>query len=180
MPAYVALLRAVNLGPHNKVKMSDLAAVVEQAGHTDVTTYIQSGNVVFNSRRRSAPSVQSDLEQRLAEMTGKDLGVVVRTAAQIDELIEGNPLLATGADFTKLAVAFVQTPMSAAVRRELGSRDFSPERVVPGTHDVYLHFPNGQGRSKLKLDPPLSGVVTVRNWNTVLKLGELLDATAGR
>jgi uncharacterized protein (DUF1697 family) len=176
VPAYAALLRAVNLGPHRKVKMSELRAMVEGAGYTNVATYIQSGNVVFTSRTRSGRAVERDLEQRLLGMTGIDVGVVVRNVEQLDALIENNPFLSLSTDFTKLVVLFLQSPISAAVRRELTTRDFAPEQVAAGEHDVYIHYPNGQGRSKLRLDL-LEGVATARNWNTVLRLRELLAET---
>ena len=94
MPTYVALLRAVNLGSHNKLKMPRLRELVEALPATDVTTHVQSGNVVFRCALRSAAKVESRLEATLKKDAGLDVRVMVRTPAQLAKLVEACPFAA--------------------------------------------------------------------------------------
>lgn len=177
MPAYVALLRGINVGGARKVAMSDLRTMLTEAGYGDVGTYIQSGNAVFTSTRRSPKAIEADIEQRLLDVVGFEVDTVVRSADQLDAIVDANPFTSEArSDGTKVAVAFLKRPISAAAKRELASRDFSPESVVAVTdRDLTIHYPNGQGRSKLDLRF-VAQPATARNWKTVLKLQELLAA----
>ena len=176
MPTYVALLRGINLGPHKKIAMPALRELCENLGHTSVTTYIQSGNVVFVSSDRSAAAVGSALAEAIADAFGHEIAVLVRTPKQLDAVLEHNPFLGQGADPKELHVAFLADKPGAARVKELDP-DRSPgdEFAVRGK-EVYLRYPNGMGRSKLTndyLERRLGTTSTVRNWNTVNKLAEL-------
>jgi uncharacterized protein (DUF1697 family) len=169
MPAYAALLRAVNVGGTGKLVMSDLRQLCEASGLTDVTTYIQSGNVVFRSSRSEA-SVKKLLEAALAKQLGKPCGVLVRSARELRELLDENPFPEAAPN--QVIVLFLDEKPNAASLQEVVAPGGEEVRAC-GRH-VFIHFPRGQGQSKLKL--PFQKTATGRNLNTLRKLLALLDA----
>ena len=184
MARYVALLRGVNVGGV-RISMSDLRDAVESCGHAGVATYVQSGNVVLTAAgRRSAPRLAADIRAAIAEHAGIDPPVIVLSASEWDGIVAVNPY-PEETDGTKLHAVIAQQPFSteqreaaelvcAAVRAAGSSDDLT---VVGQT--MYLHLPEGMGRSKLaeKLARSKSGGgqdVTARNWRTVLALQGML------
>ena len=184
MATHVALLRGVNVGGV-RISMADLRAAVEGLGHTDVATHVQSGNVVLTATGRpSAAALAADLRSAIRSTADIDPHVIVLTATQWDDVVEANPYPGES-DPTKLHAVVVQEPYTAAQRRaaeelaetvrENGSSD---ELTVVG-RALYLHLPDGMGRSKLaeKLGRNRSAgqlEATGRNWRTVLALQEKL------
>jgi uncharacterized protein (DUF1697 family) len=168
--ALVALLRAVNVGGTGMLAMSDLAALCEQAGFTDVRTYIQSGNVVF---RTALPDdrAAAALARALAAHMGRPVDVIVRDAEALRTLLAGNPF--PRAEPAKVVVLFCAQPVRKGLLDGITGPD--GEVVVAGARDVYVHYVLGQGRSKLKLPKEL-GVCTARNLNTVTKLLAMAEA----
>ena len=168
---WVALLRAVNVAGHGKVKMDDLRHAFRSLGYTDVTTYIQSGNVVFSS---DAPVVPTELQRSVAVELGMPVVVVLRTSRQLARVVQRNPF--TRVDASKLHIGFMPKRPSPAVTRELDLQRFSPEEVVIDGSELFLHLPDGMGRAKLPdyLGRHLDVPITFRNWNTVTKLFELV------
>jgi uncharacterized protein (DUF1697 family) len=173
---FIALLRAVNVGGKNPVSMTKLRSVLESSGYTDVTTYIQSGNIVFDGKERTAAAVLPKIEAAIALEFGLTIDVVMRTAKELTAAIEANPFLRRASDRTKLHVAFLNQAPDRARLETLDAARFAPDEFAVGAREVYLHCPDGLGRSKLaaalgtKLGP---GPATVRNWNTVTKLAAL-------
>ena len=170
MPTYVALLRGVNVGGKNKVSMRALRELVESMGHRDVNTYIQSGNVVFTTAK--AITAQS-LERAIHRELGLDITVVLRTRAELQRAIRANPF--AKADLSTVHIGFMAARPKPAVVAGLDTDRFAPDSFAVKGTELYLHLPNGIGRSKLPpyLDRQLKIPTTVRNWNTVLKLLEL-------
>jgi uncharacterized protein (DUF1697 family) len=175
MARVIALLRGVNVGGR-KLAMSDLRALCEEAGCEDVTTYIQSGNVVFTHKGGTSDTLRADLERRIKAVAGYESPVMLRTAKELDTVVRGNPYKkATG---TTLHVAFLGSKPGAKALDGIDLTKFEPEELTIKGRDVYLHLPNGMGRSELaKVLPRLKVPMTVRNWNTVLKLQELANST---
>ena len=168
MPAYAALLRAVNVGGTGKLSMSDLRQLCEDGGLRDVTTYIQSGNVVFRSTRAEA-GVKKLLEAALAKKLGKPYGVLVRTAKELRALLEENPFPEAAPN--RVIVLFLDEKPAPASLKDVVAPGGEELRAF-GRH-LFIHFPNGMGQSKLKL--PFQKTGTARNLNTVRKLLALLD-----
>lgn len=167
MPRYVGLLRGINVGGKNKVPMTELRALFESLGHTEVSTFIQSGNVLFTTGKSVTPK---RLEIAIANRFGIDTTVVLRTPHELERVVEANPF--TGVDPSQLHVGFMaQKPLAAAVAK-LDAERFRPEEFAIGGCELYLHLPNGMGRTKLPgyLDRQLKIPTTVRTWNTVTKL----------
>jgi len=172
MPIYIALLRGVNVGGARKLPMKELAPALEELGLEDVVTYIQSGNVVFRSRTAKA-KLATQLEQGIAKRFGLEVTVMLRTAAELAEVIDANPF---EGDVANVHVAFLdRRPPKAAIAKLDPDRSPPDEFAVVDT-EVYLHFPNGYGRTKLGADyfeRVLAVRATARNWRTVTKLLEL-------
>jgi uncharacterized protein (DUF1697 family) len=171
MPLQVALLRGVNLGKR-QVVMSELRAVVEAAGYSDARTLIASGNLILNAKQKGA-KLEAALEAIILERLGLKTDVFVRDAAELDAIIAANPFKSfTKTTPTFMVVNFMRAPASAAELGAMQKTSFTGEEIAQGERCLYLKFPEGQGKSKLKT-PKLA---TARNWNTVLKLAAALAA----
>jgi len=169
MTAFVALLRAVNVGGTGKLPMSALKAMCEDAGFTKVKTYIASGNVVFESAMKEA-EVAAVLDKKLAAYAGKPVGVMVRTAAEMGAVLAGNPFPGAKPNYT--VAIFLKTAPAKDALDGMVAPDGEEARL--GKREIYVHYPHGQGRSKLKLRAAKAG--TARNINTVAKLAEMATA----
>lgn len=176
MSTYVALLRAVNLGSHGRVAMADLRALVAAAGHGDVATYLQSGNVVFTSDHDDPEALAADLRQRLSAELGVDIPVVVRTGSEITGIAARHPFQDKQSDHAKLHVAFLVAEPDADRAAKLTVPHGSPEELALLGRQLYLHYPAGAGRSKITaayLEKRLGVAITARNWKTVTALADL-------
>lgn len=185
MPTHLALLRGINVGGRNKVAMADLRQVATSLGHTEVATYIQSGNVVFTAKATDTAALAAALEKAIAGTLGVRPRVVVLSRDELAQVVNDNPYpeepnpklvhaIFLGEDPRPELVAAV-----AAAQRQVaqkGSRDSA--QVVGRT--VFLHTPDGFGRSELAArlaggakSPAAAG--TARNWATVTKLLDMCD-----
>lgn len=167
MPAYAAFLRAVNVGGTGKRAMADLRALTEGIGARNVQTYIASGNVAF-SHDAAPADVQSALEKALHDHAGKPVGVLLRTLAQLDALTAGTPFPDAPGD--KVICLLTDAPIPAAPAADATHR--TAEDIRPGPGALYIHYPDGQGRSRLRLPAMTEG--TARNLNTIRKMRSLL------
>ncbi len=169
MTAYIALLRGINVGGTGLLPMKDLIALCTASGFTSVQTYIQSGNVLFDADGTEA-AVRDALEQALHAQMGRPIDVMVRTAAELRAVLEANPF--PSGEPNKVQVAFLAEPPPAEAHDTMG---LAGEQVLNGTRELYIHYPEGMGKSKLKL--PLGKLsATLRNMNTVAKLVTLSEA----
>lgn len=174
---FLALLRGINVGGHKKVPMAELRAVAQGLGLTNVATYIQSGNLLFDAPAGAAKH-EAALEAALADHFGFEVAVLVRTAKQVRALPAANPFRAEAAATPKLVMLMLT---KAAPRADapvaLAERATADERAALAGGALWLHLPNGSARSKWTpaLLARLAGsTTTTRNWNTLLKLVELL------
>lgn len=169
MATYVALLRAVNVGGTGKLPMSELKAMCEEIGFSEVRTYIASGNVVFNSRL-AAKSAKAKLEERLKEYAGKPVGVMIRSGAEMAAVLAANPFKSTAPNRT-VAIFLDEPPPAAALEDVSGQKD---EKIALGAREIYVFYGDGMADSKLKINAAKTG--TARNINTVAKLAEWANA----
>ncbi|GAA4903160.1 uncharacterized protein (DUF1697 family) [Stackebrandtia albiflava] len=176
---YLALLRGVNVGGHNKLPMAELRALCGELGWRNVGTYIQSGNVVFDADGSTA-RVRDDLASGIAERFGFRPAVVLRDVAGLDAAMAANPFTDRDLDPAKLTVTFLAEPVPESVRAAVTVPPGLPEQAAATRTELYVYYPDGMGRSKLDRSPfwkPLAGTVTTtRNWRTVLKLRDMLAA----
>jgi uncharacterized protein (DUF1697 family) len=169
MTAYVALLRAVNVGGTGKLPMSELVRLCETAGLDDVRTYIASGNALFTSRWNER-RLKRLLEERLAAYAGRPVGVLIRTAAELTAVHADNPFRKHPANST-VAIFLDTAPARYALDEITGHQN---ERVALGTREIYVAYGGGMARSKLKIPAAKAG--TARNLNTVANLARLASA----
>jgi len=173
----VALLRGINLGNKNKLPMKDLIAMFTEAGCTEVTNYIQSGNVIFSAPSSISKTLPTLVTDRIAQRFGYRVPVILRTAKQIAETLRNNPFLEQGVPEKMLYVYFLAHVPSPAALKLLDPDRSPPDVFHARGQELYMHLPNGMGQTKYSnayLDSKLSTVSTARNWNTVRKLGEML------
>ena len=166
MTSYIGLLRAVNVGGTGKLAMTDLKSLCESAGFDCVRTYIASGNVIFESRL-GEEAVKKILEERLLELAGKPVGVMVRTAAEMAEVLKRNPF--PGAPGNRTMAIFLDASPPANALDQISGR--VNEEVRLGRREIYVLYDENMGRSKLKIPAAKTG--TARNMNTVSKLAEM-------
>jgi uncharacterized protein (DUF1697 family) len=166
MTSYVALLRAVNVGGTGKLPMADLKQICTAAGFSGIETYIASGNVVFESKGAPA-KVKPQLEARLCAYFGKPTAVFVRTAAEMQAVLDANPFPQAESKHT-YAIFLEAKPPNDALDNVIGRVD---EEMRLGRHEIYVHYPSGMGKSKLRI--PAASQGTARNMNTVAKLVEM-------
>jgi uncharacterized protein (DUF1697 family) len=170
---YVALLRGINLGARNRIAMPELRELIAALGAEDVTTYVQSGNAVFASAETAA-RLGPELERRIEQDLGVSARVLLRSGSQLAKVIAGNPFGTR--DRSALHVTFL-----AGAPERTRVRGLDPERGAPDEfrclrQEVYLHCPNGYGRTKLTnayFEKQLGVAATTRNWKTVTALADL-------
>lgn len=173
----VAFLRAVNVGGRNRVPMKELRELFESLGLTDVRTYVQSGNVVFTAPSRGAGAIVNELEKAVADSFGVNTNVLLRSKSELEKVATRHPFAADDREPTHLHVLFLHDKPTKANAGRLEEDRFLPDRFVVKGQEVFLHYPNGQGRSKLTIDyfeRRLDTAGTARNWKTVLTLREML------
>jgi uncharacterized protein (DUF1697 family) len=172
------LLRGVNVGSKNSLPMTELRTMLAKAGCTDVQTYLQSGNAVFATTLDAAGLTRS-IEAALERYMGRRIATTLRTYTQMKAIVEANPFETVATTPANLCVTFLSRAPARSAIASLHAHDFGPELFRVAAREIYAWYPNGQGRSPLaaalgKL--PLRGAVTTRNWNTVLKLLDMLGA----
>ena len=173
---HVALLRGVNVSGKNILPMKELDQMFADAGCTDVRTYIQSGNVIFEAPA-GAPGVADKVMANIAKRFGFRVPVVLRTSKQLLQIIRDNPFLGAGVDEKALHVYFLANSAKAAAIAALDAARSAPDAFHVRGQEVYLHLPDGMGRTKLTnayFDSKLSTTCTARNWATVLKLAAMM------
>jgi uncharacterized protein (DUF1697 family) len=156
--------------------MAGLRSSLEALGFQDVVTYVQSGNAVFRSRHGGEHEVAAQIRRRIAADFGTDVAVLLRTPDELDAVSRGNPFLALETDPTRLHVVFLDRPPTADAVAALDPDRSPPDAFGLVGRELYLHLPNGSGRTKLTIDwfeRRLGIVATARNWRTVTKLVEL-------
>jgi uncharacterized protein (DUF1697 family) len=166
MPCFIALLRAVNVGGTGKLPMAELKVICEAAGFAKVQTYIASGNVVFEDDADEA-GVKTALEAGLERFTGRKIGVMVRSAAEMAAVLADNPFREAPPNRV-MAIFLGSAPPADALYAATGVED---EQMRLGRREIYVWYPSGIGRSKLRIPAAEQG--TARNMNTVARLAAL-------
>jgi uncharacterized protein (DUF1697 family) len=175
MARYAALLRGINIGPRNRIAMGELREALEEAGFEEVQTYLQSGNVVLTSTGKSA-SVARTCEQVIAERFGLEIPVVVRSRAELAQVVKRNPLGELATDPKRYQVSFLTAKLPAKTVRALEDIAAPSEQLVAIGREIYAWHPKGVARSKLwarLAGKDLGVTATARNWTTVEALHAL-------
>jgi uncharacterized protein (DUF1697 family) len=173
----ISMLRGVNVGGHNKIKMEALRALYESLKLRDAQTYVQSGNVIFRSEEKDLASVSRKIESGIEQRFGCRPQVIIRTASDLRGVIAKNPFAARrGIDPSKLLVTFLASDPGPEAREKALAIKTEPEELRIDDREVYIYFPNGMARPKMRwplIEKTLKTSGTGRNWNTVTKLLEI-------
>jgi uncharacterized protein (DUF1697 family) len=180
MPAIACMLRGVNVGGHNKIKMDALRALCGSLKLECAQTYVQSGNVVFFSDEKNLVSLSARIQDGIEGKFGFRPDVVLRTSSELRSVIARNPF-AKRKDIepAKLLVVFLAAAPRKAARDRISKFDTRGEELHIQGNELYLYFRNGIGQTKLRwpsLEKTLNSSFTGRNWNTVTKLMEMAES----
>ncbi|KTD83322.1 DUF1697 domain-containing protein [Paenibacillus etheri] len=174
MTTYIALLRGINVGGNKIIKMLDLKAMFQTLGFENVRTYIQSGNVVFESDEGSESLLTGVIERKIHEVFGFEVSVIIRTLAEMENVIANDPFqLSEPEEFKRWYVSFLPTEPSAEALDKLRIYEDGPDKMHFIGREMYVLYDVSVSQSplfKVPFDKILGMSVTARNWNTVNKL----------
>lgn len=177
MATRIALLRSVNVLGKNMIKMPDLALAFEKSGFKNVRTYIQSGNILFETGEESADLLSAKIRELISKKFGLTIQAVVLAPEDLADIIARNPFVKKpGIDLTKQHVTFLDRDIDTGKAEKLLSYQYPPDEIIIGNRAVYVHCPDGYGRTKYHnnfIEKKLAANATSRNWNTCLKLLEM-------
>ncbi|MDQ6813715.1 MAG: DUF1697 domain-containing protein [Bacteroidota bacterium] len=178
MNTYISILRGINVSGHRKIAMSDLKDLYEDLQFKAVTTYIQSGNVIFKAAESAAKGdLPKKIEKAILEAYGFEVPVIIRTIAEIEQIIAKNPFLPdSNTDLEKLHITFLSAMPDEEKLKSIATVDFSPDKFIINNREVFLYIPGGYGNTKLSnnfFEGKMKVTATTRNWKTVNKLLEL-------
>ena len=177
MPVIICMLRGVNVGGHNKIKMDALKALCVSLKLKDPQTYVQSGNVIFSSGEKDLAKLAKRIQDAIEKTIGFRPGVVLRTAAELQEVVARNPFSGRkDIEPGKLLVNFLASDPGKQAREKALAIQIGPEELRLIGREAYIYFPNGQGQSKLpwaKIERTLGTTGTGRNWKSVTKMLEM-------
>ena len=179
MTAFVSLFRGINVGGNRQVKMADLKAMHESLGLKDVIPYIQSGSVVFTSDNAHPERLQRQIEDTFEQKFGFHSAVMLRTSAELSEIIDKNPFQGQpGKESKWVVVMFLAAHPDDTAQEALLKSYLGPEELHITGKSMYIYYPDGIGRSKLTntlIEKKLKTPGTARNLNTVLQLQKLMQ-----
>jgi uncharacterized protein (DUF1697 family) len=178
MNTYVSILRGINVNGKNSIRMNDLKTLYEQLKFMNVTTYIQSGNVIFRSDTDlNNYELSKQIEKAVFKNFQLKIPVILRNYAELQQTIKNNPFLKEkGINFEKLHVTFLSEKPVTKDLLNITQLNYYPDKFVISETEVYLYCPNGYGTTKLSnvfFENKLNVTATTRNWNTILKLENL-------
>lgn len=172
MPRYAALLRGVNVGPSKRIAMSELQLIVERLGFEEVTTVLNTGNVVFTAKKASEKAMADRIFESIETRHGFKTNTLVLTASDLDAIIKDNPLADVATNPAKYIVAFPLDPKVLYAAKPLAAQNWGDERLAVTARAIYIWAPGGVLASKVleALNPLGKDLMTTRNWSTVLKI----------
>jgi len=183
MTVIISMLRGVNLGPHNRLKMEELRALYEALNLRDAQSYVQSGNVIFRSEEKDLNGLARRIEGAIEKQFGFRPPVILRTTAELREVTAKNPFAKRREiEPSKLLVTFLHRDPGEKVREQVLKINTEPEELRMEGREVYIYFPNGMARPKMKwaaVERVLKTQWTGRNWNSVqnmLQMAERMEA----
>jgi len=179
MAVIISLLRGVNVGGHNQIKMDALRALYESLGLRDPHTCLQSGNVIFRAKERDLVPLTRRIQKGIERRFGFRPEVILRTASELRDVIARNPFATRrGIEPSKLLVTFLAGDPGREARDKILGIKADPEELRMEGRELYIYFPNGMARPKLSwavIEKTLKTSATGRNWNTVTKLLEIAE-----
>ena len=179
MPVLISMLRGVNVGAHNRIKMDALRAVYESLKLEDPRTHVQSGNVIFRTKEKNTAALAKKIENAFESKFGFRSEIVLRTVEELRKAIAASPFAGRrDVEPGKLLVTFLAGDPGPDAHKALRSLKGHPEELHLLGRELYIYFPNGAGKSKLpwsSFAKLLKTTGTARNWNSVMKMLEIAD-----
>jgi len=179
MPAYIAMLRGINVSGQKIIKMDHLRELCTGLGFRNVETYVQSGNIVFQTQTENPASLSKRIGETIHDSLGFDTTVIVRTSDQLRNVVTNNPFLKEkNIDSTKLHVTFLSETSQKGSLENLEALSPGPDRFYSAPREIYLYCIGGYGRTKLSknaVEKALSVRATTRNWKTTSRLFEMVS-----
>lgn len=179
----IAMLRGVNVGGSQKIKMDVLKTVCTSLGLRDVKTYIQSGNIIFDEGGADPKTLARRLEDAIESSFGFRPAVILRTASELRKVIAKNPFAGrAGIDPSKLLILFTASAPTGMARDQVLAMPCHPEEIKINGRELYVYYPNGMARPKIplaRIEKTLQCASTGRNLNTVSKLMALAEELEG-
>lgn len=175
---YISILRGINVGGRNVIKTDALRKSYEMLNFSDISIYIQSGNIVFNSEESEKETLQKNISLKIKEDFGLDIPVMVLTIDRLKQIIRNNPFLNENADEAFLHVTFFADTPADYNRKAIESKKQANEEIAFSDEAIYLYCPNGYGKTKLNnnfLETQLKVTATTRNWKTVNELLKIAE-----
>jgi uncharacterized protein (DUF1697 family) len=177
MKIFIALLRGINVSGQKKIKMSELKSLFEEMGFQDVETYIQSGNVVFSSKKKSCEKLEAKISSGIKSRFNFDVHIIVINPEDIEYVLKNNPFIKKRKDAERLYVTFLAKMPSNDTIKKMLTIDYSPEEYFIDGKIIYLFAPNGYGKAKLNnnfFENKLKVCGTTRNWKSAIALSEMV------
>ena len=177
MEKFISILRGINVGGQRKIPMTDLKSLYEDLGFQKVITYIQSGNVIFESNKISVDALEQMIEKKIAEIFNMTVPVIIRQLSEMKNVAANNPFLKMKEiDIDKLHITFLNEIPGRDIVLNIKGYDYPPDKFIIKNKEVFLYCPGGYGKTKFSnnfFENKLKVKATTRNWKTVNKLVEL-------
>lgn len=174
---YIALLRGINLGGNNLIKMEALRAEFEELGFKNVVSYINSGNLAFDTAKSSEKKLSDKIEKSVEAMIGRKINVMIREQSDIEKVVAKDPFKGKYESHKEMHVLFMKDEMPADKEKLLLEQQTDDEKIVVHGREIYCHLKRGVAESvllgKMFIEKKLQVSTTARNWRTVQKLAEL-------
>ena len=176
MSKYISMLRGINVGGEKKLRMETLREIYQSAGFWNIRTYLQSGNVMFETAESDLSGLTTVIETLVEETCGYPVKVFIRIPSEFTQILLNNPFVNT--EKNKLHVTFLYQIPPATAWEKLIIPSGIPDKFEQGNQDIYLYCPNGYGSTKISnsfFERKLGVATTTRNWNTVQALYRLSE-----
>jgi uncharacterized protein (DUF1697 family) len=180
METCIALLRGINVSGHKMIKMEELKKVLSELNFTNIRTYIQSGNIVFESEKSDPAYLEKQMGDKILSHFGFPVPVLIRSRAELDDIHKNNPFLGKRSEpIDKLHVTFFPEEPDQILWNKIEKNSFLPDEFIVSGREVYLLCPNGYGQTKLTnqfFENKLKLTATTRNWKTIQTLLQMSRA----
>jgi len=168
MNKYISLLRGINVGGQNKIRMADLKSLYKSLGLENVQTYLQSGNVVFDTDEQDLVKLRKSIEAQIETTFGFSVPVLIRTGDEFRQIIKNHPY--AGEEAIRVLVTFLYDRPEKSKLDELSQYEDKVDQFAIGEQEIFLFCPGGYGRTKLSntfFEKKLDVIATTRNWKSV-------------
>jgi uncharacterized protein (DUF1697 family) len=182
LTTYISMLRGINVGKQKRIRMEELRGIYTSSGFKNISTYLQSGNVIFSTAEGDIASLTRSIESRIEQNFHFTVPVLIRTSDELRNIIQNNPFgEETGLDTSKLYITFLSLEPTISNKNQIRAITDNPDKFVIGQREIYLFCPESYARTKFSntfFEQKLGVIATTRNWNSVMALLEIASVTS--